>query len=199
VKIVIGLGNPGKRYEHTPHNIGFAVIDKLASGVCVLRKSIRFSAQVGKFSINEEEVLLVKPQTYMNNSGAAVVRIVRYWKLNLSDVVVVLDDADLDLGSVRLRAKGGSGGHKGLESVISSIGSEDIARVRLGIGRPRVGASGQADDVGLTEYVLKSFSASEIRKAEKSVECAVEAVKCILESGIDASMNRFNRRASDSC
>lgn len=188
MKVIFGLGNPGKHYRHTPHNVGFAVIDKLASGLsCVLKKSFRFKARIGRAISNEEELLLVRPETYMNRSGTAVALILRHWGLTPLDMIVVLDDADLAIGQLRIRVKGSSGGHKGLESIIQATDGEEFARVRIGIGRDSSGG-------GLKGHVLTPFSFGERQDMEKAVEHAVEAVICILESGADAAMNRFNAR-----
>lgn len=191
-KIVVGLGNPGKHYAYTPHNVGFAVIDELASGFsCVLRRSFSFRARIGlvvsaKGSCgSEEKLLLVKPQTYMNRSGTAVASVLRYRKLTASDMIVVLDDADLDFGQLRIRARGSSGGHKGLTSVIQAMGSEEFARVRIGIGRDN-------NSKGLVEHVLTPFSAAEWQEMKQIIRRAAQAVLCILNSGVETAMNRFN-------
>ena len=186
MKVVVGLGNPGKRYEHTPHNIGFAVIEELAGRLsCVSRRSLRLRARIGKTIFNEERLLLVKPQTYMNNSGSAVASVLRYEKIAPTNMTVVMDDADLEIGRLRVRAGGGSGGHRGLGSVIQAVNTEGFARVRVGIGR----RSGRKV---LIEDVLTPFSRCERRQIEPAVEMAAEAVLCVIESGAEAAMNRFN-------
>ena len=186
MKVIVGLGNPGKRYADTPHNGGFAVVDALAeTWNCRLRRSFRFGARCGKARGNGEPVLLVKPETYMNNSGQAVGGLLRYHKAPPSDLVVVLDDADLPLGRLRVRACGSSGGHRGLASVIGHVGGEAFARVRIGIGR-----RGQEED--LVRHVLSAFSARDRPRADRAVDMAAEAVQCVLEHGVEAAMNRFN-------
>ena len=187
MKAVVGLGNPGKRYANTPHNVGFAVVNELAGGPlsCRLKKSFRFGARHGMARLADESVLLAKPETFMNRSGRAVASLLRYWKISPGDMVVVLDDADLALGRLRIRPNGSSGGHRGLGSVIDAVGTTDFARVRLGIGR---GARGE----DLVEHVLKPFGGEEGELAGDMVARAVEAVMCVLSSGTDEAMNRFN-------
>jgi PTH1 family peptidyl-tRNA hydrolase len=190
VKVIVGLGNPGKQYENTPHNIGFDVVEELASRHgASFRRSLRFSAWVSRVNMSVADksaaVLLVKPRTYMNNSGMAVAAVMRYHKLGLEDVVVVLDDADLDIGSVRIRQKGGSGGHNGLKSVASLLGSDGFTRVRLGIGHDEHG-----DD--LVDHVLGRFSASDRKTMDKVVGKAADAVRCVLAMGEEQAMNEYN-------
>jgi PTH1 family peptidyl-tRNA hydrolase len=188
VKVLVGLGNPGKRYERTPHNVGFNVIEGLAKGLtCVLKTSFSFNARMGKVFFNGEEILLLEPQSYMNASGPVVGSILRYNKAAPTDMILVLDDADIELGRLRIRAKGSSGGHKGLESVIQNVGSEEFARVRVGIGRSNDGRN-------LVEHVLTPFSKSERNEVDRIVTRAAEAVLCIIESGVETAMNRFNAR-----
>jgi peptidyl-tRNA hydrolase, PTH1 family len=191
VKIVVGLGNPGREYEKTPHNIGFAVIDELARQLSSsMRISFRFRARLGKAIVNEQDLLLVKPQTYMNRSGTTTAAILRYKKVLPPDMILVLDDADLDFGRIRIRAGGSSGGHKGLESVIQSVGSKEFPRVRIGIGR-------SSDGAGLVEHVLDPFSEEEKRQMAEATKKAAAAILMILESGVDAAMNSFNSRNVD--
>jgi len=189
VKTVIGLGNPGRKYEHTPHNAGFAVVDnlteRLSSG---LRKSGRFHARIGKAALEDgAPVLLVEPQTFMNDSGRAVAAVLRYHGSQPSDMVVVVDDADLPLGRLRIRGKGGSGGHRGLGSVIEACGTEDFARIRIGIGRARASGNGS-----LVDHVLSPFLAREREWVRRVVDQATEAVMMMLCAGTAAAMNRFN-------
>jgi PTH1 family peptidyl-tRNA hydrolase len=188
LKIIVGLGNPGKKYEQTPHNIGFAVIDELANIMsCALKGSLRFNARLGKAVWNGEKVLLVKPQTYMNNSGEAVGAVVRYQKEDPSGVVVVSDDADLELGFLRVRVGGGSAGHKGISSLVQHLGTKEFARVRVGVGKGREGQ-------GLEAHVLQRFSAEAKGSVEKIVATAAKSVLCLLESGVEETMNIYNGR-----
>jgi len=186
VKIVVGLGNPGARYRNTPHNVGFATVDALAERLdCRLRRSLRFRAHVGAGRVADQDVLLVQPLTYMNNSGVAVGAVLRYRKLGPEALVVVMDDADLPCGKLRIRKQGGSGGHRGLQSVIDGVGSQAFVRVRLGIGRRESGA-------GLVEHVLSPFSAEERAAVEQTIDRAAQAVICVIECGADEAMNRSN-------
>ena len=134
--MIVGLGNPGDRYEDTPHSLGFEVVGELAKRLdCRMRRSFRLNARVGRAAWKGTELLLLQPLTYMNNSGFAVAAALRYYRLEPSALLVIVDDADLEVGSLRIRRSGSSGGHKGLISISQSVGSEDFGRLRLGIGR----------------------------------------------------------------
>jgi len=188
VKAVVGLGNPGREYASTPHSIGFEVIDRLAAEArAKLKASLRFSAMTGRLVVLETEVLLVKPQTYMNVSGPAVSAVLRYYKIEPSDLIVVLDDADLEAGRIRIRQSGSSGGHKGLLSVAESVGTGDFVRVRIGIGRG-------ADGIDLVKHVLDHFGAEERLVMNEVVREAAGAVVSILSSGVDRAMNEYNAK-----
>jgi PTH1 family peptidyl-tRNA hydrolase len=189
-KLVVGLGNPGKEYAGTRHNVGFAVLDRLAGKRdCSFRSKWRFSAQVAEIALDGGKVVLAKPQTYMNRSGASVSALANWLKIVPAEVLVVVDDADLPLGQIRLRGAGGSGGHNGLRSIIESLGgSEEFARLRVGIGR--TGAVGE----DITDHVLGKFSVQERELAEHAIEGAAEAIACCLKEGLTAAMNQFNRR-----
>lgn len=187
MKIIVGLGNPGKQYEGTPHNAGFAVVDRLADQLaCSLRRSFRFAARIGKAARGNGPIWLVKPQTFMNRSGDAVGAILRYHKLDPGDLIAVVDDADLPLGRIRVRPGGGSGGHKGLGSIIQQISAEAFPRVRVGIGR---GGPGRKE---LVEYVLTPLSPDEQKQMAVVVDRAALAVLCIVDLGVEEAMNRFN-------
>jgi peptidyl-tRNA hydrolase, PTH1 family len=189
-KLVVGLGNPGKEYAETRHNIGFAVVDRLAEKFdCSLRKKWRFSAEVAEATISEgARVVLAKPQTYMNRSGSAVNALLQWRKIEPAELLVVVDDADLPLGQIRLRSSGGNGGHNGLRSIIEALGgNEEFARLRVGIGRSGpVGAD-------ITGHVLGKFAPQERESAGNAVATAVEAVECCLREGLTKAMNQFNR------
>lgn len=192
-KLVAGLGNPGKEYEGTRHNIGFAVLDRLAEKFgCSFRKKSRFSAIVAEATAGDAgKVMLAKPQTYMNRSGAAVNALLQWLKIESAQLLVVVDDADLPLGQIRLRIAGGSGGHNGLLSIIETLGgNEEFARLRVGIGRSApLGAD-------ISGHVLGKFASSERELAEQAVAAAVEAVDCCLREGLTEAMNQFNRKKS---
>lgn len=190
MKIVVGLGNPGKEYEQTPHNAGFAVVDALArEEQCRLRGSWRFRAHTGSIRLADAPVLLVKPDTFMNRSGEAVSAILRWQKAPAEALLVVLDDADLPVGRLRMRPGGSSGGHRGLGSITDGLGTEQVARLRVGVGR---GASGERD---LVRHVLSPLSPEDRRQYEAALTAAALAVRCWVEQGVDAAMNAFNRFA----
>jgi peptidyl-tRNA hydrolase, PTH1 family len=185
MKLVAGLGNPGSRYEGTRHNLGFAVVDLLAGrwGIEVARQ--KFNAWVGDGTAGGQRVVLLKPLTFMNLSGQAVQAAVAFHKLSLEDLLVVSDDLDLPVGQIRLRASGTSGGHKGLESIIQLLGSNEFARLRIGIGR-----AGRDEVVA---HVLSGISPEEEALTDAAVRRAADAVECWLTDGVTAAMNRFNR------
>lgn len=187
MKVIAGLGNPGPEYEDTPHNVGFDVVALLAERLAAeWRRNTRFQARLARVDRGGETWLLVQPQTFMNLSGTSVAPLLRYHGGGPGDLVVVLDDADLPLGRMRIRADGGSGGHRGLASVIEAMGTESFARVRLGVGRAR------AADGGLVEHVLGRFDPAGRQAARSMVATAADAVKCLVEKGLAEAMNRFN-------
>ncbi len=195
VKIVVGLGNPGKAYAQTPHNAGFAVVDALAeAGACPWRGRWRFRAHTGLWTADgAEPVLLVKPDTFMNRSGEAVGAVLRWEKVAPDALLVVVDDADLPLGRLRLRPGGRSGGHRGLESIITVLGTDAFARLRLGIGR---GAAVDGAPRDLVRHVLAPLSAADREHYAAAVARAAEAVRCWLREGTAVAMNRFNGEPS---
>ena len=191
MKVVVGLGNPGREYERTPHNVGFQAVDALAGRLeCRLRSSARFQALVGTAAYAGQDILLVEPQTYMNASGRSVGAIVQYRKLTPADVLVVVDDADLPLGSLRIRKQGSTGGHRGLTSIAEALGTDAYERVRIGIGR----GEGSRD---LIDHVLSAFTATEWKTVRTVTDEAAEAVLCAVECGIETAMNRYNARRRD--
>jgi peptidyl-tRNA hydrolase, PTH1 family len=186
--VIAGLGNPGRAYARTPHNMGFMVIDELAARCeCRLRSSWRVRALTAKATLGGHELLLLQPQTFMNNSGAAVAPALRHKGASPADLLVIVDDADLPLGSLRIRPRGGTAGHKGLASIAGALGTQDFARLRIGIGR---GAQG----TDLVEHVLRGFTADEWAQAQTAIKKAADAVGCILEEGLEKAMNQFNTR-----
>lgn len=192
MKVIAGLGNPGAEYEHTPHNVGFDVVALLAGRLAAnWRRSTRFQARLARIDRAGEPWLLVQPQTFMNRSGSSVAPVLRYHGCGPEDLVVVLDDADLPLGRLRIRPGGGSGGHRGLASVIEALGTDAFARVRLGVGRDDAGG-------GLVDYVLGSFDAARLVRARKMIETAADAVQCLSETGVAVAMNRFNGSPAES-
>lgn len=186
MKIVVGLGNPGKRYERTRHNVGFEVVDELArrTGARFRRKWLA-PLETAAVEFNGERAILVKPLTYMNRSGGGIRPLLRKHGVAPGEVIVVLDDLDLEAGRLRIRAKGGAGGHNGLQSVLAALGTEEFPRVRLGIGPRPAGEE-------LTDFVLARFAPAEREKVQRGVGRAAEAVECMVAQGVETAMNRFN-------
>lgn len=184
MKIIVGLGNPGTKYKNTRHNLGFEVIDNFAREKHISFKINKFKAATGKGTIDLDEVILVKPLTYMNNSGVAVREIVNKTNIPLDNLLVVCDDFQLPLGKIRIRQNGSSGGHNGLDSIIQNLGSSDFPRLRIGIGEP---ANHDA-----VEYVLDNFSRAERREINETIERIVNAIREWIVNGIESSMNKFN-------
>jgi PTH1 family peptidyl-tRNA hydrolase len=182
IRLIAGLGNPGPDYAATRHNIGFMVVDQLATQVgSAWKKSATWRALSAKCG----GALLVKPMAYMNRSGQPLASIAQFYKIEPHEVLIVLDDLALPLGRVRLRASGGAGGHNGLESVLLQFRTEDIPRLRIGIGAaPREGA---------VDYVLSRFSEEERALVSATIDRAVDAVKCVIDNGLVSAMNTFNK------
>ena len=191
----MGLGNHGKQYEKSRHNVGFMVADELARQFSIL--NFKFSmkenlkSEILKQKIKSEEVILAKPQTMMNASGFAVVKLLSNLAIKqLSDLWVVHDDLDLPLGKIKIRIGGGTAGHRGLESIVEEVSSVDFVRFRLGIGHPGVADDDKHKEI--ERYVLESFSGKERHEASRMVKRAAEAIKLALDEGIEAAMNKFN-------
>jgi len=189
MKLIAGLGNPGLKYRDTRHNIGFLTIDNFAKAHKIKADKRSNQTLFGKLTIQGEEILLIKPQTYMNNSGDAVKAFSYRCSIKPNDILVVCDDIHLDLGILRLRAKGSSGGHKGLESIIERIGASDFNRLRIGIG------FGRSDEV--RDYVLSRFGPDEKSLVAEMVSMAADAVTVWIEGGIELAMNRYNKKNRD--
>jgi PTH1 family peptidyl-tRNA hydrolase len=184
--LIVGLGNPGAEYAKTRHNAGFLLVEKLAAQWKAGWNSERkFAAKMAKAECGGKKVLLCEPQTFMNLSGEAVAAVKQFYQMPLESVLVVVDDADLPLGEIRLRPGGGSGGHHGLDSVAQHLGSKEYARLRIGIGR-------QNEARQITGHVLGKFGAEENALLEKVLERAASQVECWLASGLQKAMNQFN-------
>jgi PTH1 family peptidyl-tRNA hydrolase len=184
MKIIVGLGNPGLKYKNTRHNLGFKVLDSLAEAKDIdLRKSSR-NYEAGKGTIEGNQVMLVKPLNFMNNSGIAVSALVTKTGAEPDDILVVCDDFQLPLGKIRMRRDGSSGGHKGLESIIGSLGTGNFPRLRIGVGLP--------GNMDAAEFVLMSFKKAELDEINRAIEQATEAVCEWVANGIDKSMSKFN-------
>jgi PTH1 family peptidyl-tRNA hydrolase len=183
-KLIVGLGNPGRKYIHNRHNVGFQCLARLAQvhGLSFAQRRAKASLAVGK--IADIRVVIARPLTYMNLSGQAVRQLVSFYKLSLEDILVIYDDLDLPLGTIRLRPEGGSGGHKGMRSIIEALGSQTFPRLRVGIGRP--------PDNDAVSYVLSDFTADEQIELESVYERVVAAVELFLGEGVEAAMNVYN-------
>ena len=186
VKLIVGLGNPGPRYANNRHNVGFQCLDRLAQAHGLAFRKRENKVLLARGQIAGVEVILAKPQTYVNLSGQAVERLARSYQVPLEDILVIYDDMDLPLGRIRLRPGGGAGGHKGVRSIIEHLDSRDFPRLRVGIGRP----PGRMDPV---DYVLGDFTPEERPVIEEAYERAIAAVECWLREGIVAAMNKYNR------
>jgi PTH1 family peptidyl-tRNA hydrolase len=184
VKAIVGLGNPGPQYKGTRHNVGFDVIDEIARRESVGFESAPAEALIAKWRRPEEAVLLVKPLTFMNLSGQAVGELARYFKIEVADLIVVVDEVHLPLGKLRARKRGSAGGHNGLKSVIAHLGDE-FARLRLGVGRG-------GDQRNLADHVLSRFEKDEAAEVERMRARAADAAEMFITSGIEAVMNAFN-------
>jgi peptidyl-tRNA hydrolase, PTH1 family len=186
MKLIVGLGNPGVPYENSRHNVGFCVADLLARRWCIELSRHKHQAQCGSGVYRGESVLLLKPQTFMNRSGGSVAEAVAFYKLPLSDLLVIVDDMALDVGALRLRGGGSAGGHHGLQDVIDQLGSEEVARLRVGIGAPA-----HRDAVN---HVLGTFGGDEKAVMEAALARAADAVECWVHDGLPVAMNRYNTR-----
>jgi peptidyl-tRNA hydrolase, PTH1 family len=192
MKLIIGLGNPGKAYAHSRHNVGFQCLTYFARLHSVRFDRKQCQARVGLGKVRGERLLLAKPGTFMNLSGKSVAGLVHKHDIALGDLLIIYDDLDLPLGKIRLRQSGSSGGHRGMNSIISALGSEDFPRIRVGIGRPQVERQPISED-DIVNYVLTDFSSREEATIRPVVARVSEAIDCFLVQGIEAAMNKFNQ------
>ena len=183
--LVIGLGNPGRKYQGNRHNIGFMLVDRLAARLGVVFSRVEFKALVTKGEYQDKKIILAKPQTFMNLSGNSAASLVHYYKIPLSQIILIYDDVDLPLGALRIRPGGGSGGHKGMASTIEQLGTQDFPRMRIGIDRP-------PGRMPVPDYVLQDFSKGDKAIVESSLERGVEAVLLFVSQGLDPAMNHYN-------
>ncbi len=185
MKIIAGLGNPGAEYSHTKHNVGFMFVDALAQKLGIDGWKEKFDAVLAEGRIGTEKVILVKPVTYMNDSGRALGPLMSWYKLEPKDLMVVHDDMDIPAGTIRIRRKGSAGGHNGIKSILAHVGDENFARVRIGIGRPAPGWS-------VVNHVLAPFLQEDAEKIRAAIDYLIPAVECIATEGVDLAMNRYN-------
>jgi peptidyl-tRNA hydrolase, PTH1 family len=188
VKLIVGLGNPGIEYQFTPHNLGFLTIDRLAQRLAVEVKNRQCQSLTARATVSEHAVLLVKPETYMNLSGLAVRGLVEEYEARPEqDLIVIYDELDLPFGAIRIRPRGGTAGHNGMESIVGALGTEEFLRIRLGIAPDRKVGDG-------ARYVLGQFRRSQYKAVDQMLDNAADAVEAILKEGAAAAMNRFNRK-----
>lgn len=186
--IIIGLGNPEPEYSNTRHNMGFDVINKLAKENDISLNRTKFNAIYGTGIIEGEKVILIKPKTFMNNSGESAREFVNFYKEPLENIIVIYDDMDTDVGTIRIRAKGGPGSHNGMKSMVNCLNSENFSRIRVGIGRP----SGEYDRI---DYVIGQIDEEEKKVLEQGQDEAVQAIKFWIKNGIDNTMNKYNLKS----
>ncbi|NCO24393.1 MAG: aminoacyl-tRNA hydrolase [Candidatus Infernicultor aquiphilus] len=190
MKMVVGLGNPGLQYEFSRHNIGFRIIDNLALNIEIEFKRVKsYDSLVSRGKLMNHKLILVKPQTYMNLSGKSVSKIVSYYRISFPDLLIVYDDLNLELGQIRIRKRGSAGGHKGVESIIQYLNSEDIPRLRIGIGKPSINSN-----FDYASYVLSNFNNNEKDKISEVIQLSTEAIKTVIEDGLEKAMRKYNRK-----
>ncbi len=186
LQLLVGLGNPGEKYAFTRHNIGFWVIDELSKYIQLKEKKIKHRTSIFAGVFYGEEVVLAKPLTYMNRSGLAVISLLEHYSLPVERLLVIYDDMDLELGKIRLRSRGGSGGHRGMDSIIKVLERDDFPRLRMGIGRQML-----SDDVS---FLLSPFTPEEQETVKEMVQRGTEALKVFIAEGINEAMNKYNTK-----
>ena len=191
MKLIVGLGNPGRIYAHNRHNVGFRCLNYFARVNSIRFDHRQCQARVGIGNIGSEQLLLAKPGTFMNLSGRSVACLVNKRKIPLSDLLIIYDDMDLPSGKIRLRQSGSSGGHKGMNSIISNLGSEAFSRIRVGIGRPQLGEQPMGEDA-VVNYVLSDFPPREEAIIEPVIARVGEAINFFVTKGIEAAMDKYN-------
>ena len=187
MKIIAGLGNPGREYENTKHNVGFMTVDILAERLGINIGKQKFKALIGEGRIGTEKVILVKPQTYMNLSGESIREIVAFYKIEPEDLMVIYDDIDIPAGTLRIRGKGSAGTHNGMRSVVYQLQDDSFPRIRVGIGGEKGGRN-------LVAYVISGFPEEDREKMREAILKAADAAECFVTEGISAAMNRYNTR-----
>ena len=187
--VVVGLGNPGKDYTNTRHNVGFNTIDVIAKRNNIDLNKIKFKSVYGEGFIGREKVILVKPQTYMNNSGITVRELTQFYKLPIENIIVIVDDIDIGFADLRIKSKGSAGSHNGLKSIIYHLQEDKFPRVKIGIGKKH-------PEQDLADFVLSRFSKEETPDIENSISNAAEAVETMIAEGTEAAMNKFNTKSN---
>lgn len=187
MKLIVGLGNPGKEYAKMRHNTGFMVLDALSQKLGVTISQSKFKGEYVKFKYHGEDVILLKPMTYMNSSGEAVEAIMHFYKIDVNDLLVIYDDLDMPTGKLRLRASGSAGGHNGIKSIIAHVGTQDFKRIRVGIDKNPL--------IPTIDYVLGQFTDEQKPLLENGIHNAVNATITYLDKGFNKAMNEFNKKA----
>ena len=185
--LIVGLGNPEQQYSNTRHNMGFCTINRISEKCNISVDKTKFNALYGKGEINGQQVILVKPQTFMNLSGEAVRKFVDYFKIKEDELLVIYDDMDVEAGTIKIRKQGSSGSHNGMKSIVQMLGTEKFSRIRIGISKPETTQE-------MINYVIGKIGKEELEKLEPGIQKAEEAVYEVLKSGIDIAMNKFNKK-----
>lgn len=186
MKVIAGLGNPGKKYENTRHNMGFLVLDRLSEKCGIKINRIKHKALVGDGRIAGEKVMLVKPQTYMNLSGESIREVVNYYNVPVEDLIVIYDDMDLEPGALRIRKKGSAGSHNGMKNIVYLLQDDNFPRMRVGIGKN--------NGLDWKDFVMGSVGEADMKAINEAIDTAVDAIYCIIENDIDLAMNRYNTK-----
>ena len=193
MKLIIGLGNPGRSYAHNRHNLGFICLNHFAKSHGIRFDKKQAKARTGTGEVAGHRIIVAKPQTYMNLSGQSVSLLVKKFNIDLSNLLVVHDDLDLPLGKIRIRQGSSSGGHKGVESIISCLGSQDFPRIRVGIGRPPItGSYDQVSEADMITYCLSNFTPAEEQIISQVIPQASQAILCLITEGLNIAMNKYN-------
>ncbi|RMD01480.1 aminoacyl-tRNA hydrolase [Clostridium autoethanogenum] len=181
--LIVGLGNIGTKYEHTRHNIGFDAVDLISSKYNIPINREKFKGTYGEGIIADNKVMLLKPSTYMNLSGESVIEAVNFFKIKSNNIIIIYDDIDLEIGRIRIRKHGSAGGHNGIKSIIANLGTDVFPRIKIGIGQPKG---------DLVSHVLGKFNINERNDIEKVLETSADVLECLINSGVEEAMNKFN-------
>ncbi len=192
MKLIVGLGNPGQGYSNNRHNLGFMCVSYFAKENGIKFDKKQGQARTGTGEIGGETVVAARPETYMNQSGQAVSRLVKKFSISLDDLIIIHDDLDLPVGRIRIRQGGSAGGHRGIESIISGLGDKEFLRVRVGIGRPSGSGRGASEDA-IVGYVLGGFAPEERNVIDQTIPAVSEALECLIAEGLSAAMNKYNK------
>ncbi|MFO8111518.1 MAG: aminoacyl-tRNA hydrolase [Desulfosalsimonadaceae bacterium] len=192
--LIAGLGNPGRKYQQTRHNVGFMAIDRIGAHHDIALNRTMFKNRCGRGFINSVGAVLAQPMDFMNRSGPPVYQLARYFGIGPAHILIIHDDMDIDIGRIKIKVKGGHGGHKGVRSIIDALGTNDFTRIRIGIGRPEIFTerSEPHDSPDAADYVLGKFSKRDMQHYEEIFETVRQAVATVLEKGQEAAMNRYN-------